>query len=128
MSSTRFAANIVLVILALFVTFAMFITKNTVRDMEKELIAVNADIEKNIDAIHMLNVEWAYLNRPERIRELASKYTPLDDIKATQMVNYAALPFKYENSDTSRRMIAQRNLSNQAERNKSLKQLVKAQR
>ena len=128
MGSTRFAANTVLVNLAFFVTIAMFITKNTVRDMEKELRMVNSDIEKNMEAIHMLNVEWAYLNRPERIRELAAKYTPLNDIKATQMVNYAALPFKYENSDTSRRIIAQRNLSSQAERNRSLKQLVKAQR
>lgn len=128
MGSTRFAANTVLVILAFFVTIAMFITKNTVRDMEKELRMVNSDIEKNMEAIHMLNVEWAYLNRPERIRELAAKYTPLNDIKTTQMVNYAALPFKYENSDTSRRIIAQRNLSSQAERNRSLKQLVKAQR
>ena len=58
----------------------------------------------------------------------AIERAPLNDIKATQMVNYAALPFKYENSDTSRRIIAQRNLSSQAERNRSLKQLVKAQR
>jgi len=128
MGSTRLAANVVLAILAIFVTFAMFITKNTVHDMEKELIAVNSDIEKNVEAIHMLNVEWAYLNRPERIRELASKYTPLEDIKTIQMVNYAALPFKYENADSSRRMVAQRNISSQAERNRSLKHLVKAQR
>ena len=128
MGSTRFAANIILVILAFFVTFAMFITKNTVRDMEKELRIVNMDIEKNKEEIHVLNAEWTYLNRPERIRQLAAKYTPLDGIKSTQMINYAALPFKYEQFDSSRRMLAQKNLSTQAERNKNLKHLVRSER
>lgn len=126
MFSTRGAANAIMFILAIFVTFAMFIMKNTVHNMEKELNSVTADIQKNMEAIHVLNVEWNYLNHPERISKLASKYTSLHDIDTKQIVNYAALPFKYEKSDSSRRMVAQQNISVQAERNKNLKHLVKA--
>ncbi len=126
MGSTRLAANIILVILAFFVTFAMFITKNTVQNMEKELKYAQSDIDKNKNAIHILKVEWSYLNRPERIRNLVAKYTSLEDIQAKQMVNYAALPFKYENTDNNRRLMAQKNINSHAEQN--LKHLAKFQR
>ena len=128
MNSTKAAANALLFILTLFIIFAMFIMKNTVHDMEDELRTVTSDIEKNIQAIHLLKAEWSYLNRPSRIRELASKYTPLNNVDAKQIINYSALPFKYENKNPSRRLIAQQNISQQAERNKNLKHLVRAQR
>ena len=128
MNSTKIATNALLFILTIFIVFAMFIMKNTVHDMEAELRHVTADIEKNIQSIHLLKAEWSYLNRPSRIRELAAKYTPLNNVEAKQIINYAALPFKYENKNSSRRLIAQQNISNQAEYNKNLKHLVKAQR
>ena len=127
MGSTRLAANAILVILTFFIMFAMFIMKNHVQNLEKELAVVNRDIESNIQRIHVLKAEWSYLNRPSRIRELAQRYTPMKSIEATQIVNYSALPFKYENPENARRLAAQKSLSAQAERNRNLKHLVKAE-
>ncbi len=127
MGSTRLAANAILVILTFFIMFAMFIMKNHVQNLEKELAVVNRDIESNIQRIHVLKAEWSYLNRPSRIRELAQRYTPMKSIESTQIVNYSALPFKYENPENARRLAAQKSLSAQAERNRNLKHLVKAE-
>ncbi len=127
MGSTRLAANAILVILTFFIMFAMFIMKNHVQNLEKELAVVNRDIESNIQRIHVLKAEWSYLNRPSRIRDLAQRYTPMKSIESTQIVNYSALPFKYENQENARRLAAQKSLSAQAERNRNLKHLVKAE-
>ncbi len=127
MGSTRLAANAILVILTFFIMFAMFIMKNHVQNLEKELAVVNRDIESNIQRIHVLKAEWSYLNRPSRIRDLAQRYTPMKSIESTQIVNYSALPFKYENPENARRLAAQKSLSAQAERNRNLKHLVKAE-
>jgi len=126
MGSTRAAANTILFILTLFIIFATFIMKNRVQNLEKELAVVTQDIKDNTQRIHVLKAEWSYLNRPSRIRDLAQKYTPMKTVEATQIINYSALPFKYENPENARRLVAQKNLSAQAERNKSLKQLVNA--
>ena len=127
MGSTRLAANAILVILTFFIMFAMFIMKNHVQNLEKELAVVNRDIESNIQRIHVLKAEWSYLNRPSRIRDLAQRYTPMKSIESTQIVNYSALPFKYENPENARRVAAPKSLSAQAERNRNLKHLVKAE-
>lgn len=58
----------------------------------------------------------------------ATKHISLNQVKAEQIINYSALPFDYEQGESGRRLLARKNISNQAERNKELKRLVKAQR
>lgn len=128
MNSTKTATLSLWVTLTCLVGFGMFVMKNQVQDLETELAGINRNIEEDVKTIHILKAEWSHLNTPSRLRTLAMKHISLNQVKAEQIINYSALPFDYENADSGRRLMAQKNISNHAERNKELKQLVKAQR
>lgn len=128
MNSTRTATLSLWVTLTCLVGFGMFVMKNQVQNLEYELASINRNIEEDVKTIHILKAEWSHLNNPSRLRALATKHISLNQVKAEQIINYSALPFDYEQGESGRRLLARKNISNQAERNKELKRLVKAQR
>ena len=128
MNSTRTATLSLWVTLTCLDGFGMFVMKNQVQNLENELASINRNIEEDVKTIHILKAEWSHLNNPSRLRALATKHISLNQVKAEQIINYSALPFDYEQGESGRRLLARKNISNQAERNKELKRLVKAQR
>ena len=128
MNSTRTATLSLWVTLTCLVGFGMFVMKNQVQNLENELASINRNIEEDVKTIHILKAEWSHLNNPSRLRALATKHISLNQVKAEQIINYSALPFDYEQGESGRRLLARKNISNQAERKKELKRLVKAQR
>ena len=128
MNSTRTATLSLWVTLTCLVGFGMFVMKNQVQNLENELASINRNIEEDVKTIHILKAEWSHLNNPSRLRALATKHISLNQVKAEQIINYSALPFDYEQGESGRRLLARKNISGQAERNKDLKRLVKAQR
>ena len=128
MNSTRTATLSLWVTLTCLVGFGMFVMKNQVQNLENELASINRNIEEDVKTIHILKAEWSHLNNPSRLRALATKHISLNQVKAEQIINYSALPFDYEQGESGRRLLSRKNISKQAERNKELKRLVKAQR
>ena len=128
MNSTRTATLSLWVTLTCLVGFGMFVMKNQVQNLENELASINRNIEEDVKTIHILKAEWSHLNNPSRLRALATKHISLNQVKAEQIINYSALPFDYEQGESGRRLLARKIISKQAERNKELKRLVKAQR
>lgn len=128
MNSTKTATLTLWVTLTCLVGFGMFVMKNQVQDLESELASINRNIQEDVKTIHILKAEWSHLNNPARLRQLATKHISLNSIQAEQIINYSTLPFEYENGESNRRLVAQKNINNQAERNKELKKLAKAQR
>ena len=57
---------------------------------ERELRHLNAQLTANEDGIRVLKAEWAYLNQPQRLEKLATKYLALAPIHTAQM--QAGLP------------------------------------
>ncbi len=127
MSSTRTATLTLWFCLTCLVGFGMFVMKNKVQSLEKELAQINETIKDDVKTIHVLNAEWSHLNSPERLRELAAKHIALNPVQAEQIINYSALPFDYESDESNRRIAAQKNISNKAEQNR-LKKMARAQR
>lgn len=128
MNSTDTAKLSILVALTSFVGVGMFVLKNQVQSLEGELDRINLSIQEDVKSIHVLRAEWSHLNSPQRLRNLASKHISLNPVRAEQIINYSELPFSYEQKESDRRLLAQKNVNRQAERNRQLKQLVKAQR
>ncbi len=128
MNSTKTATLGLWVALTCLVGFGMFVMKNQVQNLEKELASINHNIEEDVKTIHILKAEWSHLNNPARLRSLATKHIALNQLKAEQIINYSALPFNYESGESGRKLLARKNISNQAEKNRQLKRLVKAQR
>ncbi len=127
MNSTKIATASLSISLIFLLAFSSLIMKNKVQELEKELNAINRDIQEDIKSIHVLKAEWSHLNNPSRLRKLASKHISLNQIQAEQIINYSALPFQYENGE-SRKIAARKNISKYAEQNKELKRLTSAHR
>jgi cell division protein FtsL len=87
--------------LAALVGFGLFHVKYQVQTLEDRLAKLNRDIVREQSQIHVLRGEWAYLNRPERIEELANRHLALAPPKpATQIGSIADLPMRPAADDT----------------------------
>ena len=61
---------------------------------ERELLALNAEVVKEREAIRVLRAEWSYLNQPERLQALARKHLALAPTNPNQIVVLASLPLR----------------------------------
>ena len=128
MNSTKSATLAQWVTLTFLLGSGLLVMKNQVQTLENRLVSINKGIEDDIKTIHILQAEWSHLNSPSRLRKLAEKHISLNPVRAEQIINYSQVPFEYENNESDKRRLAQKNISDYAARNKELKRLAKAQR
>lgn len=86
-------------ILHLFVIVALIVAAAYVYDIKFEatmqterLSKLRGEIKRERDAIAALRAEWATLNSPGRIEDLAQRHLPLKSLDAFQIDNLATLP------------------------------------
>lgn len=64
----------------------------------QELRDSNARLQKNIEqerlALHLLDAEWVYLNRPDRLQKLAEKYLPVEPMQAKKVISWDRVPLR----------------------------------
>lgn len=65
----------------------LFIIKHKVYDLRKELKAVNNQILKEKENIHVLKAEYTYLSSPKRIRKLSNTHLDLQTVKPEQIID-----------------------------------------
>jgi cell division protein FtsL len=75
-----------LVHLSIFAAFAfgLYLVKYEVQELQQELALKRDVLKKEKETIHLLNAEWAYLTKPERLQKLQKKYLKLQPITASQ--------------------------------------------
>ena len=83
--------------ITLVVIMSSSVLKNRVQVLERRLNTINADIQKDIAAIHILKAEWSMYNTPDRLRKLAYEQLSLENARPEQIINYSALQFNNEN-------------------------------
>lgn len=127
MNVIKFAVCSLWIAFTAVICFGSLAFKNNVQKLEKELNAINRNIQDDIKNIHVLKAEWSHLNNPARLRALAAKHISLNPIQAEQIINYSELPFNHEKSD-SRKIAAKKNIFNYAEHNREIRKLTGARR
>lgn len=73
------------VVLTAMVGFGLFHVKYKVHSLEEDLRRLNASILEEQEQLHVLEAEWAYLNRPARLERLTAKYLDLRPLEADQI-------------------------------------------
>lgn len=72
--------------------FTVFKVEYKVRSLRAELAEVNRQILQNYEDIHVLKAEWVYLNNPQRVKELASRYLDMDYVNYAQLRGVETIP------------------------------------
>lgn len=66
--------------------FILYSVSRDVRTAELEVYSLQNKIEKENEAIRVLQAEWYYLNNPERLENLAGKYMDVDFVSERHLV------------------------------------------
>ena len=69
-----YLANFILVFSIIFTITTMFLVQFQVENTKDKIHKMESDISAAHDQIQLLEVEWVYLTRPGRLRDLSSKF------------------------------------------------------
>lgn len=73
--------------------FSLFTIAFQVEEMEQELTKINSQIIREQETIHVLDAEWAYLNRPDRLQQLSKDLLPyLSEASVDQISTLGDIP------------------------------------
>ena len=83
--------DIICCMLIVAASYGLYMVKWEVHELKRQNKAVQSQIVAQKEALSILDAEWAYLNRPERLRDLAEKYLVMKPESGEQMVSLARL-------------------------------------
>ncbi len=92
MRSTTIATLVIVFLIPL--ALGLIYVKRIVQNLESDLAALERSINSDQDEIHVLKAEWAYLSRPERVKNLAAKYLDLQATNSHQIADISTIPLK----------------------------------
>ncbi|PZP86825.1 MAG: cell division protein FtsL [Azospirillum brasilense] len=79
--------------------FGIYLVKYTVQDVQRDVVALKTELAQERESLHLLNAEWAYLNRPERLRELSDRHLALAPMDSRQIQDVGVLPAAIDSSE-----------------------------
>jgi len=78
--------TVLFLLLAGGISMVLFSVKYQVHDLEAKYTRLSGELEDERRALHVLRAEWATLNDPKRLEELASQYLDMGPIAPRQVV------------------------------------------
>lgn len=73
---------------------ALFMVKYEVQDREERLAALHREILANQEAVHVLEAEWSYLNRPSNLEAMVRRHLHLVPLDTTRLGQIEQLPMR----------------------------------
>ena len=70
----------------------LYLVKYSVQDVQRNVVTLKSQLATEKESLHLLNAEWAYLNRPDRLRQLADRHLDLVPLDSRQIEQVSALP------------------------------------
>ena len=70
----------------------LYTVKYKVQAVKAEVVATERKLLEEKRNLHVLEAEWSYLTRPERLAQLSAKYLQLEPTGGIQLADYNRLP------------------------------------
>jgi cell division protein FtsL len=98
-----------LVYMACFAASSMglYLVKYSVQNIQRDVASLKTELAAEKESLHLLNAEWAYLNRPDRLQKLAERHLDLVPLDSRRIENTALLPAASRSDDDTPRAIYQ---------------------
>lgn len=72
---------------------SVYVVKYRVQSVIAQVEDTSRQLEAEKAALHVARAEWAYLNRPQRLKALAVRYLSDSDLTAAQFADIKTIPF-----------------------------------
>ena len=80
---------------ALVTALLAFAQKHEARELKERLAVVEGELANRLENTRVLAAEWSYLNRPDRIRDLAQRHLEqLLPMSVRQFSSFVDIPFR----------------------------------
>lgn len=73
--------------------FMLYSVKDRVQTLQMQIAQAEDELEAETESLNVIAAEWEYLNRPERLRKLSSKYLASSYAQVEQIAVVEAIPF-----------------------------------
>jgi hypothetical protein len=87
-------AALLLFALSVVAGATLYAVSYKVSALDERLIALNEEITRDREAIHVLRAEWSYLNQPERLEGLSQRYLGLQPLAGNQFAAIGSVPVR----------------------------------
>lgn len=78
--------NLLAVVIIVAAGVALYQLKYRTQRLQEEVRGLQSQIIADTEALKVLNAEWTYLSRPERLESLGSRYLALQPMNAKQVI------------------------------------------
>lgn len=85
-------SSILWIVLLVAGAVGLYMVKYKVQSVKAEVALAEKQLSEEKRNIHVLNAEWTYLTRPERIKVLSAKYLDIKPMQGQQIVEFSSLP------------------------------------
>lgn len=86
-------STVVWMLLFVASAFLLYMVKYQVQYLRQQVAETSRELEQERESLHVVQAEWAYLNRPERLQILAREYLASSEMTASQVADIQAIPF-----------------------------------
>jgi cell division protein FtsL len=91
--------NFLLILAVIGLSVGLYDIKYKAEEAVRHARQLEQRIASEQEAIRVLRAEWSYLNQPERLQELASRYTALQPLGAGQIGSFEDVPMPHMADD-----------------------------
>ena len=95
------------IVFVLPLALGLFYVKHVVQNLEEDLTQFERSIASDKEEIHVLKAEWAYLSRPERVKNLASRYLDLAPTSSDQIADVTSIPLRTDSLANNETVLVQ---------------------
>ncbi len=82
------------VVLLMASSFGLYKLKYQVQRLDRQAQALEKSIQHEKRTIRVLDAEWTYLNQPQRIQDLATRFLHLQPLQTSQIGTIDDIPLK----------------------------------
>lgn len=87
------AGLLVMMLVIVVAALLLYRVKYEVQSLQSQVAETQRRLEQEKEALRVVSAEWAYLNRPERLRRLAAKYLGSTGVTVEQVAEIEAIGF-----------------------------------